>query len=42
MPKFIGLFGVSGSGKTTWAKKYVEKDPLTIRVCDDAGSIRQH
>jgi predicted kinase len=35
MPKFIGLFGTSGSGKSTWAKKYVENDPYTIRVCAD-------
>ena len=28
MPKFIILQGIQGSGKSTFAKKWVEEDPI--------------
>ncbi len=36
MPKLIILQGLPASGKTTWAKKWVEEEPTKrIRVCRD-------
>lgn len=36
MPKIIVLSGLPASGKTTWAKKWVEEEPTKrIRVCRD-------
>lgn len=38
-PKLIVMCGISGSGKSTWAQKYVEEDPWTVIVSTD--SIRE-
>ena len=35
MPKIIMTKGLPGSGKTTWAFEYLEKDPNTVLVCKD-------
>jgi len=35
MPKILVTVGVSGSGKSTWAKSYIEENPNTIRVSRD-------
>ena len=35
MPKIILCRGIQGSGKTTWAKRYCEEHPNTIRLNRD-------
>lgn len=35
MPKFIMLIGIPGSGKTTYAKNYIEKNINTIHLSSD-------
>lgn len=35
LPKIILLQGLSGSGKTTWAKQYIKDNPNTKIVCKD-------
>lgn len=33
--KAIFTFGISGSGKSRWARKYIEDNIFTVRVCAD-------
>ena len=40
MPKIILTRGIQGSGKSTWAKKWVEEDP-THRVCWNNDDFRR-
>lgn len=35
MPKIILTRGIPGSGKSTWAKKWVEEDPTRVRWNND-------
>lgn len=39
MPTVYATVGISGSGKTTWAKAYVTKHPKTILI--DTDELRQ-
>lgn len=36
MSTLIMLYGIAGSGKSTWAKKYIETHPFTILISSDA------
>ena len=38
-PKLYVMCGISGSGKSTWARGYVEEDPWAVIVSTD--SIRE-
>lgn len=35
MKKLIILVGISGSGKSTWATEYIQKNPDTLRINRD-------
>lgn len=39
-PKLIVMCGISGSGKSTWARGYVEEDPWAVIVSTDV--IREY